>query len=331
MPVPKRLPPWAVGTALLALTLPSCAAPPLAPPVPLAELAQEHTPPAEDSRGARQEAPAAAAADGPGTCAGADPQQQVFQPWQTLHGGSDSTRGDICATLRRDLARAREDYGHFYSGENLGELALGVVVAAPLANTHADQAVRDYYQRSVRSRATDAVAGVARYGGEVWVTVPVALGAALADRVADDDGVDGAVGEWGNRSLRALAVGAPALFALQVGLGASRPGPDGSHWHPFADYHGASGHAFVGAVPFLTAAMMAEDSLWRYPLAAAALLPGLSRINDDKHYLSQVVLGWWLAYLATTSVRETETGQRWFRLLPDLSSGGPGVAAVVRY
>ena len=205
------------------------------------------------------------------------------------------------------------------------------MAAAPLANTHADQAIRDWYQQNVRSRATDQVARIVKYAGEPWVTVPAYLAAELAERVADNAAIDAAVGEWGSRGLRATALGVPPLLVLQVTLGASRPTKGDSHWRLFHDPHGVSGHSFVGAVPFLTAAMMADDSLWRYPLLAASFLPGLSRINDDRHYPSQVTLGWWMAYLATASVRETATGQRWFRLLPVSPTGEPGAAVLVQY
>lgn len=37
-------------------------------------------------------------------------------------------------------------------------------------------------------------------------------------------------------------------------------------------------------------------------------MAGLSRINDNHHYTSQVVLGWWIAYLAARSVNRTVEG-----------------------
>src|SRR5262245_12199117 len=329
-----------LGTAVLAFFLPACSAPPVAPAGsgPLREQTIPHNPPVPEGQReiaiSEGEKPTDTPKQPPtaevrGGASGTDGPEA--RPWQARHGGSCGQRGDCWATLRRDFALGHDDYRNYYSGENLAELGLGIVAAAPLANTHADQAVRDWYQQDVRSRATDQVARVVKHAGEPWVTVPVYLVAELAERVADDATVDAAVGEWGSRGLRAMAVGVPPLLVLQVTLGASRPNKGDSHWHPFHDIHGVSGHSFVGAVPFLTAAMMAEDSCWCYPLVAASFLPGLSRINDDRHYLSQVALGWWMAYLATTSVRETATGQRWFQLLPVSPTGEPGAAVFVRY
>ena len=44
-----------------------------------------------------------------------------------------------------------------------------------------------------------------------------------------------------------------------MATGASRPADgQGSHWHMFNDNNGVSGHAFIGAIPFLAAAEMVE-------------------------------------------------------------------------
>ena len=37
-------------------------------------------------------------------------------------------------------------------------------------------------------------------------------------------------------------------------------------------------------------------------LFASSTLTGLSRLNDKKHYLSQIILGWGLAFLATETI-----------------------------
>ena len=51
---------------------------------------------------------------------------------------------------------------------------------------------------------------------------------------------------------------------------------------------------------------MSDDFLVRAGLITLSVMPGLSRINDDQHYLSQVVLGYWLAVLSTVAVDHTE-------------------------
>ena len=46
-----------------------------------------------------------------------------------------------------------------------------------------------------------------------------------------------------------------------------------------------------------------------------SVLPGFSRVNDEKHYLSQVALGWYLAYLSA-DVIENKGKKNAFRLSP---------------
>jgi hypothetical protein len=98
------------------------------------------------------------------------------------------------------------------------------------------------------------------------------------------------------------------MLALQQVIGASRPGEaeSGSHWEPFHDDNGVSGHSFMGAVPFITAAHMTKNPWLRGGLYLGSGMAGLSRINDNHHYASQAALGWWMAYLAARCVNPTE-------------------------
>ena len=115
------------------------------------------------------------------------------------------------------------------------------------------------------------------------------------------------------------------MLAMQMLTGASRPGEtdDGSTWKPFQDNNGVSGHSFIGAVPFLCAAKMTDDPLWKAAFYAGSTLAGLSRINDDRHYTSQVFLGWWMAYLAATAVDQTQSGN--WAVYPWPTADGMGV------
>ena len=135
------------------------------------------------------------------------------------------------------------------------------------------------------------------------------------------------------RTTRAYLVGAPPVLFMQSCLGGSRPGErdDASFWRPFDDDNGASGHAFVGAVPFLTAARMTEDRRVKACWYALSVLPAWSRaVNDDSHYLSQVGLGWWMAYLACESVDRTEKAPGCVTVTPIAQPGMVGVGIVVR-
>jgi hypothetical protein len=86
-----------------------------------------------------------------------------------------------------------------------------------------------------------------------------------------------------------------------------------------------SGHAFVGAVPLFTIAKMSDSCLVKagfYTLGTAA---GISRLHDNADYLSQVGLGWWIAYLSVCAVDGTEQQKRQWQLAPTIINGSPGV------
>lgn len=225
----------------------------------------------------------------------------------------------------------RDDYKNFYSCDNFFRLGVAFAITAPLANTPVDQNFRDWYQRDVRSSGSDDFSSAMKPFGEYYYTIPVFVTAALAGRCFDDTPCGSCVHDWGQRSLRALAVGAPAVGVMQVVVGSSRPGEGGSYWRPFHDENGVSGHAFVGSIPFLTAASMTENRLCRYTLIAASALPAWSRINDDAHYLSQAALGWCMGCAAVLSVNETEWQRHGVQVLPVTPNGEPGVGVMIQY
>jgi hypothetical protein len=200
-----------------------------------------------------------------------------------------------------------EDYKNFYSMKNLEKLAMGLGAAGVLANTSADREIRDWYQESVRDKDSDDISTATKMFGEGVITIPLYLGAVLFEEFTGDVELGSTAGEWGKRCLRTLLVGYPPVFFLQRTLGASRPDEGGSGWSPFSDNNGVSGHSFNGAVPFITAAKMTDNPYYKYSLYIASTLSGISRINDNAHYFSQAALGWWMAYLAVTSVNKTET------------------------
>jgi hypothetical protein len=240
---------------------------------------------------------------------------------------------DFWSRLERDIDLGKDDYARFYSLPNLALVGLGVAVAAPLANTDADQSIRLWYQNHVRHRGMDPVANAVNYAGDFWVLVPVGLeAAALGGCAGEDWATDGGICEWSNRCLRAAAVGYPTVIALFVALGGHRPDKDDSSWHPFQDVHGVSGHAFIGAIPFLTAASMTDDPLLQVPLVLGSTLTGWSRIHLDRHYFSQVCLGWWLAYLSVRSVNGTQADRAAsLSLSPTVGPDGAGVLLHLKY
>jgi hypothetical protein len=230
--------------------------------------------------------------------------------------------------------RLVQDYKNFYLTENMLYLGVAVAIAAPLANTHADQGIRDWYQRGAgngQSHFADQTANVFNQIGSYQYAVPVLLACSLTGFCWDDTPALAAVGDFGNRSLRALAVGAPTVGILQYGLGSDRPdAPDSSQWRPFQSDHGVSGNAFVGAVPFLTAASMTDNIALKTLFVVGSIGPAWSRIHSDDHYFSQAFLGWSIAYLSVRSVNQTEADGR-FHIVPCDIPKGVGLGVQVQY
>jgi hypothetical protein len=195
------------------------------------------------------------------------------------------------------------DYKNFYSWSGLSKLALGIGYAGFYANTSFDQEIQNCYNDYLKSRTTDNISKIVKPFGDGLITVPVYLMAIVIGELEKDTPIGSTIGAWGQRCSRSILVGAPPVLLLQVALGASRPNEGkNSHWHPFKDNNGVSGHSFMGSVPFLAAAKMTDNRFLKYPLYVGSTLTGLSRINDKKHYFSQAVLGWWIAFLAMNSV-----------------------------
>jgi hypothetical protein len=247
----------------------------------------------------------------PGSVPDAQPEEQKAQ-------------GDILSTVWEDQKR-------FYSPANLGMLGAALAAAAILAETDADRDVRDWYQNDMRGRDSDAFSDVAEYFGDGDVTIPVFIAAAGFGEIFCETEVGATVREWGERSLRTLITGGPLFLLMQRAIGSSRPEENDSSWHPFASWNGASGHSFLGAIPFITAAQMAENPFLKYSLYLFSTFAGYSRINDDDHYLSQAALGWWIAYLAASSVDSAKSDRTKVSVVPIAGGDGAGAALVIPF
>jgi membrane-associated phospholipid phosphatase len=230
-----------------------------------------------------------------------------------------------------------QDNWYFYSRRSLLKLGASVGIAAALANTSGDQEFRDWFQDNVATAEENWE--WAKHLGEAWITPPFLLAVWAIDEWAPPYGAfreylwTPEFGYWSRQSLRALVVGLPVVALLQVTTGASRPGEAeyGSRWRPFRDNNGASGHAFIGAVPFLVAAKRTDHLLLKTAFFAGSGLAGFSRLNDDAHYLSQVLLGWSVACLAVEATTWTERSKLQYRIVPVTIDGLIGVGVETRY
>ena len=203
----------------------------------------------------------------------------------------------------------RSDYCEFYSRKTLIPLTVVFGVGAVMANSDIDESFQEAYQTGIRDPDARNAIHQFKVFGEGEYVLAASAAAMLAGALADHYAVGAATREWGSRNLRTFAVGAPPLIALQWTTGASRPGESsaGSRWNPYQDSNGVSGHAFVGAIPFLSAAKMSDGLVAKSFFYAGSTLCGWSRINDDAHYSSQVVLGWCLAYLSASAVDRSQS------------------------
>lgn len=231
--------------------------------------------------------------------------------------------------------RIGSDHRNFYSLDSMTGLAYGLAGGALMANTNFDQTVQAHFQSSVRNASVDEWYFGLRAQKELgngYRTIPVFAAAWAVGSLFEGNPAADNVGEWGERSIRSILVGAPPMLATQYIIGGSRPNePAGSHWAPFQDHNGVSGHAFMGAVPFLTAAQMAEERWLKFLFYTGSTLVPLSRINDDDHYTSQAFLGWWFAFLATRAIDSTQSNKSDWTFAPWLEPGTSGFAAEYRF
>ncbi len=225
---------------------------------------------------------------------------------QSLDGGENRlSRRQRCGGVVKDVC---EDYKNYYRWRTMRDLAYGLAAGSVLANTSLDEDFQDWYRADVRGSWGDDFASFTNTFGEGKIFIPAYAGLAAVSLLAWDRPSDSVIGDFSWRTTRGYLVGAPPVLFTQFLLGASRPKEtaSGSHWKPFDDVNAVSGHAFVGAVPFLTAANMVDNKLLKGGLYLGSTFTAWARLNNDRHYLSQVCLGWWMAYLACRSVDGTD-------------------------
>lgn len=244
-----------------------------------------------------------------------------------------------CATPHQTPSRAPEpdtaftrfvqhsinDYRNHYQPEALQDLLPPLLLAGSLANTNADQWIRDSWQEDMRNKTSDKLARVFLHVGDAAhnrISVPIYSLTMLTSTYSGEESADSALATWGARSLRANILGGPQVLVLTYALGSHRPRTGDSNWDSMNDNDGVSGHSFYGAVPLLTAARMVEHDGWRYGLYALSVMPAFSRINDDQHYTSQAIMGWSLAWLATRTVAGRHEDAEEFSFTPLLLPDG---------
>ena len=186
--------------------------------------------------------------------------------------------------------------------------AAGVILVATMA---ADKGLREEIQEH-RDPQSNSVADVGNAFGEPRYVVP-ALGAAyLAGELA------------GTRALRRLAVraGGAALVAsgitgvLKYTFGRSRPSEGDADWfRPFSGQTSfPSGHTTVAFALATVVADETRDDWSDVGVYGLATLTAFARLNDDRHWTSDVVLGALIGHLSA----------RWLSRRQGAIAVGPG-------
>jgi len=249
------------------------------------------------------------------------PQEKEF--WR--HYGEEGT--EYCHDLLMD-------YKHYYSVKNGIRFLIALGIAAPLANTSADMEIHYWYQENIRSSGTDEFAKFCKVFGEGKYLLPIAGGLTLIAFATEEKlgWMDQVVGEYGKNLSRSYLVGGIPVLVMQGILGGDRPNYGSTNWTPFKNCHGVSGHAYMGATPFIMGAKM-TDKIWlKVILYTCSTFPAWSRINDGQHSLSQVGLGWFMAYMACDAVAETNnTRVTNYMVTPIFSGDQIGVNVMLKF
>jgi hypothetical protein len=226
-------------------------------------------------------------------------------------------------SLKSEWLKIKSDYDEFYlNGSNLLMLGTGIGVSGAFGNTHLDRNIQNAYSDHAKSSTTDDISEWVKQPGEGLYTIPALLGGYIFLR-------DTPVGDWSQRSLRALAVGGPPTLLLQYAIGSESPVDGGSGWKPFQGHNAISGHAFIGSVPFITAAQMIDNIALKSILYGVSMLPAISRINDNQHYFSQAALGWYFGLLSCNAVSRTDNKAKEKISIYPVPMAGQGLAVIV--
>ena len=234
---------------------------------------------------------------------------------------------------KREKDRIFADYGNLYNKNNAKNFGVVLLGAGILANTKMDGNFQNWHNKHIRSGCTDEFSKGSKFFGEGQIFIPVMAATAFSYRFFQERRAlpECYFGEFADRTVRGYLVGTPVLLVSQWVLGGGRPNFDMEHpsrWQPFKYSNAVSGHAFMGAVPFITAAQMTDRPLVKGLFYALSVCTAWSRINDDAHYLSQSILGWYLAYLSVQAVSRTESAKALPRGLTIFPVGGDGSVGI---
>ncbi len=162
-----------------------------------------------------------------------------------------------------------------------------------------DEPVQRFVQNHVRSNTTDDISSVFRQEGEAPYYAGISLGVLGVGLVTGKPGIRRA----GTRLVAAVGVSAAEMEVMKRLVGRSRPNENvgAFSFHPFTSLKDSAGVETRGAMPsghvtaaFAVATSLADDiksPLARVLLYTAATGTSFSRINDNRHWLSDTGMG----------------------------------------
>ncbi len=128
----------------------------------------------------------------------------------TLDGDRKSPTG--WSYLHDDLAdlwpEIKQDYRNYYSWDNFEMLLAGFGTAALIANSQSDRELREQYQEHVRGPTGNNFSAWCKEFGNGGMMIPVMAAGWLGGDMLYDWPAGSFIGQWGERSMRSLLVGA---------------------------------------------------------------------------------------------------------------------------
>jgi membrane-associated phospholipid phosphatase len=254
--------------------------------------------------------PAAAKADDPAPLPGADGDLSRFLPKDHAEDG----RRTIGA-LPKNIGRS---FIGVFSKDNLGPFVIGAAATGTAS-------IFDTQAKNFLAFKADDLGQTGSTAGGLTVMAPLTLSLFAVGRFAHD----GAFRAFSYDATQAIVVN--GIYTQILKTAVSRTRPDGSNQLSFPSGHASSAFAL---------ATVAERHYgWKVgvPSYVAASAIGLSRIERNKHYLSDVLAGATLGIISGRTVVRTNgepTGrQRSFSLTPmtDAQGTGVGVGASVSW
>ncbi len=237
---------------------------------------------------------------------------------------ADSVARDSAARAAERRVLARAHVVRWYEAA----VAVGGVGALMLL----DEPVQRFSQNH-RSRTTDDISGVFRQEGEATYYAGISLGVLGLGVITGKPGIRRA----GTRLVAAVALSAAEMFAMKHLVGRSRPNEDvgAFSFHPFTSLKDSAGVETRGSMPsgHVTAAFAVATSLVddikspvvKVLLYTAASGTAFSRINDNRHWLSDAAMG---AVLGVFTAKVVNGHWRVFGLRPPgflVTPAGAGV------